>query len=109
MNKQHYTNSGIKEHRTFSVNVPTANQVKETDYCGMVSGRKKDKSKLFNTFYGELQTAPMIMECPVNMECELIQTLNLPGFDCTCLSGKVSNALLRCGVSFRRNGRFRQG
>jgi len=36
--------------------------VKETDYCGIVSGKKTDKAKLFENFYGKLKTAPMIKQ-----------------------------------------------
>ena len=57
MNKVHYTNDGIKENGAFSVNIPSMAMVKETDYCGIVSGKKRDKSVLFDVFYGELQTA----------------------------------------------------
>ena len=39
INKIHYTNAGIKENETFSVNIPTSGLVKETDYCGLVSGK----------------------------------------------------------------------
>jgi len=52
-----------------------------TDYCGLVSGKKVDKSKLFDVFYGKLKTAPMIRECPINMECRLIQTVDFPKHD----------------------------
>jgi hypothetical protein len=55
--------------------------VKETDYCGIVSGKKVDKAKLFETFYGNLQTAPMIKGCPLNMECKLIKTVDFPNHD----------------------------
>nr|MDO8098459.1 flavin reductase family protein [Candidatus Njordarchaeota archaeon] len=78
LNKQHYTNPGIKENKTFSVNIPSADMAKITDYCGLVSGSKVDKSKLFDTFYGRLKTAPMIKECPLNLECKLLQSLELP-------------------------------
>ena len=44
-----------------------------TDYCGTVSGSLIDKSTLFETFYGELSTAPMIQDCPVNLECKVIK------------------------------------
>lgn len=73
--KNHYTVAGIKENGAFSVNIPSVDMVKITDYCGIVSGRKVDKSNLFNTFYGQLKTAPMIQECPLNFECKLIQTI----------------------------------
>jgi flavin reductase (DIM6/NTAB) family NADH-FMN oxidoreductase RutF len=77
MNKKHYTGAGIKENETFSVNIPSAAMVRVTDYCGLVSGREVDKAALFQNFYGRLRTAPMIEECPANMECQLIQTLDL--------------------------------
>ena len=81
MNKIHYTNAGIKESGTFSVNIPTVEMVKETDYCGLVSGKNVDKAALFEVFYGNLKTAPMIEECPVNMECRLVQTVDFPRHD----------------------------
>jgi flavin reductase (DIM6/NTAB) family NADH-FMN oxidoreductase RutF len=81
MNKVHYTNAGIKANSTFSVNIPSVKMVKETDHCGLVSGKKEDKSALFKTFYGILKSAPMIEECTVNMECELIKTIDFPSHD----------------------------
>ena len=77
LNKVHHTNRGIKENGTFSVNVPPERLVKETDYCGLVSGTKRDKASLFETFYGVLETAPMIAECPVNIECKLASTIDM--------------------------------
>jgi flavin reductase (DIM6/NTAB) family NADH-FMN oxidoreductase RutF len=81
MNKIHYTNAGIKENGTFSVNIPSIEMVKETDYCGLVSAKNVDKGDLFEIFYGRLKTAPMIAECPINMECRLIQTVDFPRHD----------------------------
>ncbi len=78
MNRAHYTNAGIKENKTFSLNLPSAEMVEAMDYCGIVSGRKADKSGVFETFYGKLETAPMIQECPLCLECRLVQTVNLP-------------------------------
>ncbi len=81
MAKAHYTNAGIKEQGTFSINIPTEDMVAVTDYCGLVSGRDADKAALFATFYGKLKTAPMIKACPVAMECELVQTVDFPRHD----------------------------
>ena len=39
-----HTLKGIEQNRAFSVNLPSAAQVKETDYCGTVSGAKADKA-----------------------------------------------------------------
>jgi flavin reductase (DIM6/NTAB) family NADH-FMN oxidoreductase RutF len=78
VNKSHYTPQGIKENRSFSINFPSAEMVRETDYCGLVSGEKIDKSGLFEVFYGELETTPMIKECTLNLECRLAETLEFP-------------------------------
>ena len=75
--KNHYSVRGIKENGAFSVNIPSADMVKKTDYCGIVSGRKVDKSNLFKSFYGQLNTAPMIEECPLNFECKLFRTIEI--------------------------------
>lgn len=78
INRNHHTAEGIRENKTFSVCLPGSQLVKETDYCGLVSGKTVDKSKLFTVFYGELPGAPMIEECPVCMECRLVDQLDLP-------------------------------
>jgi flavin reductase (DIM6/NTAB) family NADH-FMN oxidoreductase RutF len=78
LNKIHYTPTGIRENSAFSVNFPSADMVEKTDYCGLVSGRKTDKSNIFDVFYGELKTAPMISECPLCLECRLVDIYELP-------------------------------
>jgi flavin reductase (DIM6/NTAB) family NADH-FMN oxidoreductase RutF len=78
MNKAHFTNAGIKANKTFSVNIPSTKTAEKADYCGLVSGRKFDKAAVFETFYGKLETAPMIKECPFNVECRLVKTVDLP-------------------------------
>ncbi len=79
--KFHYTNKGIHENKTFSVNVPSRDLVVETDYVGLVTGKKTDKSELFELFYGETKTAPMITSCPVVMECSLHSVVDFPTHD----------------------------
>jgi flavin reductase (DIM6/NTAB) family NADH-FMN oxidoreductase RutF len=79
LNRSHYTCEGIKQNKSFSVNIPSLKMLETTDYCGLVSGKDVDKSKLFNVFYGSLKTAPMIEECPINIECKVVQELDLGG------------------------------
>jgi len=52
--------------------------VEKTDYCGLVSGKDVDKAALFDVYYGELGTAPMITECPLSLECRLEITVENP-------------------------------
>jgi len=77
--QHHRSLKGIKQNMTFSVNVPSVDQVKETDYCGIVSGSKADKVAdcHFKMFYGKLETAPMIEQCPVNLECKVVHILDV--------------------------------
>ncbi len=81
LRKIHYTNEGINQKRSFSVNIPGVDLVEKVDYCGLFSGKKADKSQIFEVFYGELSTAPMVRECPLCMECKLVQTVDLPNND----------------------------
>ena len=121
--KTHYTNAGIRETGYFSVNLPPAGLVRETDYCGLVSGRETDKSRLFTPFYGKEKLAPMARECPVNAVCRLKKTVNLPNNDVfigevveyyvdeDCLDGekldpKKTAPLLLYGRSYRQLGRI---
>ena len=78
---QHHRHSlkGVRQNMVFSVNIPSAGMVKETDYCGLASGARIDKAKdcRFTVFYGKLQSAPFIEQCPINHGCEVVQILNL--------------------------------
>lgn len=74
----HASHKAILETGEFSVNFPTVEMVEVTDYVGLVSGKRVDKSNLFNLFYGELKNAPMISECPLTMACKLVKTVELP-------------------------------
>ena len=76
--KNQYTLEGIRENKTFSINIPNVNLVKKADYCGIVSGRKVDKSKLFTVFYGELESVPMVQECSLSLECRVYDIIELP-------------------------------
>jgi flavin reductase (DIM6/NTAB) family NADH-FMN oxidoreductase RutF len=78
VNRSHASNAAIRENGQFSVNIPTVDMVAVTDYCGTVSGSKVDKSSLFDVFYGQLKAAPLITDCPLNIECQLFQTVDLP-------------------------------
>ena len=76
---QRYTLKGIKQNETFSVNVPSVDLVKEADYCGVRSGANVDKVAAcnFKIFYGKVEKAPLIEQCPVNLECRVVHMLEL--------------------------------
>jgi flavin reductase (DIM6/NTAB) family NADH-FMN oxidoreductase RutF len=76
---QRYTYKGIRQNLTFSVNIPSTDLVRETDYCGSVSGSKVNKAEVcqFKVFYGKLVSAPLVEQCPINLECKVVHTLDL--------------------------------
>ena len=77
MNKFRYTLRGIRENGTFSMNFVSGDIVQKADYCGIYSGRKRDKSQIFKVFYGILKTAPLIQESHCILECKAIQYVDL--------------------------------
>ena len=76
--KTHLTWKGIVENEEFSVNFPCAKDLLKTDYIGLISGAKEDKSRLYTAHYGDLKKAPLIEECPLSLECKLVEKIDLP-------------------------------
>ena len=77
VHRDRYTFKGIQEMGAFSVNVPSTAMAEKVDFCGIYSGRKKDKSEMFEVFYGVLDPVPLVKECPVNLECRLLHVFEL--------------------------------
>jgi flavin reductase (DIM6/NTAB) family NADH-FMN oxidoreductase RutF len=65
----------IRQTKEFTVNIPSVKHSKETDYCGIVSGR--DRNKFDDTGFTAIKSgkisAPIIQECPFNMECKVVK------------------------------------
>ncbi|MDM7994903.1 MAG: flavin reductase family protein [Acidobacteriota bacterium] len=93
---QHHRHSlkGVRRHMAFSVNIPSGDQVKETDYCGLASGARIDKVAdcHFDVFYGRLKNVPFIEQCPINHGCEVVQILNLGSHE--LIVGKVVESFI---------------
>ncbi|MBN1828435.1 MAG: flavin reductase family protein [Deltaproteobacteria bacterium] len=76
--KNHLTSKGVKQNGTFSVNFPGRPLMAKTDCIGLFSGSEKDKSTLFDCFYGEVKTAPLISEAPFCLACRVVEAVDLP-------------------------------
>ena len=77
INKSRHTEKGIMESETFSLNIPSTKNVAEADLCGLISGSKDDKTSIFEVFYSKSTNTPLIKSFPVNIECELVHTIDL--------------------------------
>ncbi len=75
--KARFTLEGIKKNKIFSVNVPSVTMVRNVDYCGIYSGKTKDKSNVFKVFYGVEKQAPLVEECPINLECRVLHIVDI--------------------------------
>lgn len=69
----------IRETGEFVLNIPSASLLRAVDFCGMVSGQDVDKfAEARLTPVPALKVrAPLIRECPVNLECVVRQSLVL--------------------------------
>ena len=80
MRPSRYSYSLVKKTKDFVVNVPLAEQARLVDLAGIVSGRSVDKFELakLNKTPAARVKAPLIAECPINMECKVLDTVDLP-------------------------------
>lgn len=78
--KPHYTNQGVKETRTLSINIVDEAMLKKADYVGCVSGSQEDKSEVFPHHIAE-GGVPIIDEAPVVMACTVEDVYETEGFE----------------------------
>ena len=73
----------IKDSKSFVINLTTKDLAKATDWCGVKSGQDFDKFKELNLTAQKAKfvDAPMIIESPVNIECEVIEIKPLGSHD----------------------------
>ncbi|GAB6171163.1 flavin reductase family protein [Paradesulfitobacterium aromaticivorans] len=78
-----YSYTLIKESMEYVINIPTLEQAKIVDYCGMVSGKDVDKFAAtgLTPLPASKVQAPLIAECPVNLECRVRQIVPLGNHD----------------------------
>lgn len=74
-----YTHGNIMERKAFTVNVPSASQVKTADYFGVTSGRNVDKFSTteLTAVKGDKVDAPYIEEFPLILECKLLSAAEI--------------------------------
>ena len=69
----------MMETREFTVNLPSRKLARSVDFCGVVSGRDCDKFAKcgLHAEPGAEVTAPVVLECPITLECKLKETIAL--------------------------------
>ncbi|MBP7344105.1 MAG: flavin reductase family protein [Clostridia bacterium] len=70
-----YSYHMIKENPSFVVNLVSKNQRSIYNYLGSVSGRDEDKLDKINKRDGDVVNASILTDCPVNIECTVINSI----------------------------------
>ena len=73
----------IKEKGEFVINLTPSSLVKKADYCGIYTGKKVDKFEKCGFTKAEATevSAPLIDECPINLECKVKDIIPLGTHD----------------------------
>lgn len=79
LRKATYTYGNIEKRKAFTVNVPSADYAKQTDYVGIYSGRSTDKLSVakLTPARSKLVDAPYVQEFPLVLECKLLHTIEI--------------------------------
>lgn len=81
--KERHTHKLLCERKKFVVNLVSQEMIKQTDLCGVKSGRDVDKFELcgFTKLIGEKTGESMIGQSPANIECEVRDIIELGSHD----------------------------
>jgi flavin reductase (DIM6/NTAB) family NADH-FMN oxidoreductase RutF len=80
---QRHSHSLIEETGEFVINIPSEDLLEITDRCGHVSGSDVDKFAALGVTpeSASVVKTPLIAECPVNLECKVVQKISLGAHD----------------------------
>jgi flavin reductase (DIM6/NTAB) family NADH-FMN oxidoreductase RutF len=100
LRKSRSSHAAISATKEFVVNLPTSKQYDAADLCGTASGRDADKFAAcrLSKLPAAVVAAPLIAECPINLECKVAHVLPLGSHDlfvAEIVKIHASHALLR--------------
>ena len=81
--KSRHSYEMIDKSGEFVINLTTADMAKKVDYCGIYTGKKVDKFKKceFTKEQAKEVSAPIIGECPLALECCVVEKVELGTHD----------------------------
>lgn len=107
---ERYSYPMLRESGEFAVNLTTEQLARATDWCGVCSGRDKDKWKETGLTRGKAEKllyAPVISESPVNIECRVTEVKELGSYHmflAEVLAVQIDEAYMEEGGKFELNG-----
>lgn len=101
IHKKRYSFKLIEQHGEFALNYPREDQIRNVDYCGTRTGKDVNKwTELGLTKEkGSIIEVPLIREFPWNMECKVVNKLELGSH--VCYFGEV--VAVHCSKEYIKN------
>jgi flavin reductase (DIM6/NTAB) family NADH-FMN oxidoreductase RutF len=83
LRQSRYSHAAVLEAKEFVVNLPTSKQREAVELCGTASGKDTDKFARsgLQKLPASVVAAPLIAECPINLECRVRHVLPLGSHD----------------------------
>ena len=83
LRKARYSYRIVRETKEFVVNIPSSKQLALVELCGTATGRDTDKFAALGLGKQspKVVSAPLIAECPINLECQVRQMVPLGSHD----------------------------
>ena len=80
---ERYSHDIIKENGEFVINLTTEKLARATDWCGVISGRNRDKFKEMKLTKQKAENikCPLIEESPISIECKVKEIIPLGSHD----------------------------
>lgn len=83
LRRSRHSHAVISSTKEFVVNIPTSKQIDAVELCGSKSGREIDKFVVtgFAKEDASIVAPPLIVQCPINLECQVRHILPLGSHD----------------------------
>ena len=100
LRQSRHSHAAVLASKEFVVNIPTSKQRDAVELCGTLSGKDTDKFARagFEKLPASVVAAPLIAECPINLECQVRHVLPLGSHDlfvAEIVKTHVDHAVLR--------------
>ena len=71
-----FSGNEIRKNGEFTINIASVDIMVEADFCGITSGRDRDKFREtgLTKMESKIVKSPIIKECPLNLECVLVES-----------------------------------
>ena len=73
----------LQKTKDYVINLPSEDLAFAADFCGVRSGKDLNKflTQKLTPIPAEVVKAPMIKECPINIECRVVDVISFPSHD----------------------------